>query len=225
MSITFEGLVRFQLTSENPFWVKLQEATSLHLTARDRYEDLLALCKKKGVKFTDIKKHLLNEAKKCGLYTRSQWSDTQKTMVFRTWSDLLSCKYSWVIALDNFIKWTKKYRDYGVRAERVARKNPTMVNKTTVVRRSVDQNGIKQEVKTETIETTEPVSAKAIEAPVSTETINAPVSTDLTKVQIQTIIFKHLDILGNMCKDKGPDVLKTYNLLMSQLGVVEFIIE
>ena len=225
MSIPFEGLVNFQLTAENQYWSNLQEATKFHLKSRDRYEDLLALCKSKGVKFVDIKRHLLNEAKKCGLYTRSMWSDKEKAMVFRTWSDLKACKYSWVIALDNFLTYTKKYRDYDVRADKVARKNP-VVQKATTIRRTTDENGVVKEMKTETFSQTETVKSQPSQVQSETTgSIVAPVSQDLTTVQIQTIIFKHLDVLGAMCKSKGPDVLKTFNLLMSQLGVVEFIVE
>jgi hypothetical protein len=222
MSIPFEGLVNFNLTSDNEYWSPLQEATRFHLKSRDRYEDLLVLCKSKGVKFVDIKRHLLNEAKKCGLYTRSMWSDTQKAMVYRTWSDLLACKYSWVIALNNFMTYTKKYKDYDIRVDRVEKKHqPVSTSKKTVIRKTTDENGSVKEVKTETIETTSPDSTK--QEPDST--IIAPIQQDLTPLQIQTVIFKHLDVLGAMCKQKGPDVLKTFNLLMSQLGVVEFIVE
>lgn len=223
MSVPFEGLVNFNLTSENEYWSPLQEATKFHLKSRDRYEDLLALCRSKGVKFVDLKRHLLNEAKKCGLYTRSMWSDTQKAMVYRTWSDLLACKYSWAIALNNFMNYCKKYRDYGIRADRVEKKHQP-VSKKTVIRKTTDENGSVKETKTETIETTTPVSTKQ-EPAVSDSTMVAPVQQDLSTVQIQTIIFKHLDVLGAMCKSKGPDVLKTFNTLMAQLGVVEFIVE
>jgi len=224
MSIPFEGLVRFQLTNDNEYWSQLQEATRLHLTARDRYEDLLAFCKKKGVKFVDIKRHLLNEAKKCGLYTRSMWSDKEKAMVFRTWSDLLQCKYSWVISLNNFITYIKKYKDYDVRAGRVAKKNP-VASKTTTIRRTTDQAGNKSEVKTETIETVEPVKNLSPSAPTSipTGSIVAPVSQDLTELQRVTLILQNLDLLGKVCQEKGA--VKEFNTLMAALGSVEFIIE
>lgn len=224
MSVPFEGLVNFQLTADNAFWSPLQEATRFHLKSRDRYEDLLALCKSKGVKFVDIKRHLLNEAKKCGLYTRSMWSDTQKAMVYRTWSDLLACKYSWVIALNNFMSYTKKYKDYDLRIGREARKNPISTSKKTVIRKTTDENGSVKEVKTETIETNTP--AKPTDIPTApTDGMVAPVQQDLTPLQIQTVIFKHLDVLGAMCKSKGPDVLKMYNSLMMALEVPEFVIE
>ena len=222
MSVPFEGLVNFNLTSDNEYWSPLQEATKFHLKSRDHYEDLLTLCKSKGVKFVDIKRHLLNEAKKCGLYTRSMWSDTQKAMVYRTWSDLLACKYSWVIALNNFLKYCKKYRDYDVRADRVARPNtPISTNKKTVIRKTTTPDGKVEETKTETIETSTPVSTK--QEPDST--IVAPVQQDLTPLQIQVLIFTHLDVIGKKCKEKGPDVLKTYNTLMMMLEVPEFIVE
>jgi hypothetical protein len=231
MSVPFEGLVNFNLTSDNEYWSPLQEATKFHLKSRDRYEDLLTLCKSKGVKFVDIKRHLLNEAKKCGLYTRSMWSDKEKAMVFRTWGDLLACKYSWVISLNNFMNYSKKYVDYDVRANKVA-KNPVMVNKTTVIRKITDQDGNKKEVKTETIETASNPSPKAqqretkdspSEHPRDTGSIVAPISTDLTELQRTTLILQNLNLLGKVCQEKGAT--KEFNTLMAALGSVEFIIE
>lgn len=224
-----ETVIRFNLISDNPFWDILKKANDFHVSRRDQYQVLTDTLKAKGVAFKDIKNHLLNEAKKCGLYTRSMWSDTQKTMVFRTWSDLRQCKYAWVIALNNYLVWLhSNLKDYGVRKDRIAKKNTPVVKKQTIVRKTTDsQTGAVKEVKTETVSTSQDVpvdrSLSGWSETILGSGIVAPITQDLTVLQKQTLILQNLGILGNICKEKGA--VKEFNLLMTALGSIEYVIE
>jgi len=176
-------VISFNLLSDNEYWSILKEANDFHVKRRDRHQQLLDLLKAKGVAFKDIKAHLMNQAKKAGLYTRSLWSDSTKQMEFRSYSDLLKCNYAWVISLDNFLKWTKaNYREYGVEVTRVARPNDKpVVEKKTTLRRTTSPDGTVKEDRTETTEIKEyapidPVLAEAMTRPPEPVVPAAPVA-------------------------------------------------
>lgn len=234
-----EMYLKFNLLSDNEFWSILKKANDFHVSKRDQYESLLAVCKSKGVAFKDIKSHLLNQAKKCGLYNRSMWSDSKKEMVYRSWSDLLTCKYAWAIALHNFMVWLKaNYKEYGIEVNRIAHKNPVKVVKTnTVLRKTTDDTGKISETRTETVHT-ETVSKGASapkapeaqqsvssEAEVENKSLIAPVTESLTQLQIQVIVLQNLKVLGEICKAKSPDALQFYNDMIACLELDDMFVD
>lgn len=221
-----EGLVRFNLTADNPFWSLLQEAHKAHITARERHCDLLELCKSKGVAFQDIEKHLLNEAKRCGLYRKTKASLSTK-VAYPSRSDLSKSKVAWFVALENFLRWKmRNYRDYDVRSDKpiVTKQKPKEIN---VVRKTTDSKGNVTETKHKIVgaskadlkEIAAIESGKSATAPEKSHDMLGKVEHDLTPLQLQVLIIRNIGILGDMAEEKGA--VKEWNALCEALGLIE----
>lgn len=123
-------LVKFKTLQSNPYWDILKSAQDLHVKARDEHENLLAICKEKGVKFSDLKSHMLNEAKKIGLYSKTGYDDKTGQMVYPAFRKVIAT--SWGNALHCFLSYCRKYSDYGIEISRLPKKN-TVIRRKAVV--------------------------------------------------------------------------------------------
>lgn len=232
-------LTKFNLLADNPFWSQLQEAQSAHVKARDRYEDLLTLCKEAGVKFSDIQSYLLNQAKKVGLYRMSSKGKDGKP-AFPTWGEVI--RTNWGFALSGFLQYKgRTYKDYDVRVDKVIKvRKPSSpvtslkVRKTApdgkVTETRIDLEGAKSakhalelltpadKIVPEPLAPVVPSTAKPSEIVHSSPSI-PPVSAGLSKAQIQAIIINNWSVLGEICREKGA--VEEFNLLMDALGIEE----
>lgn len=217
----------------NPFFTILADATDLHRSARQKHGDLLDLCKSAGVRFTDIHKYLLNQAKKSGLYRKTIYNPKIGGMDYPTVSSVKDL--SWYTAMNNFCSWAKmNFKDYGVPCSRVAKKNVKVV--TTVIRRPMEfkapdntlplvpSTGNQVPESNDLSDMIVPPAKEASAAPKATGTaVTAPVESTLNTAQIQALILKNISVLGGIAEQKG--CLSEFNQLMIALGMDEAVIE
>ena len=244
--------LKFQVTTQtSPEFAILSTISTLHVTARQKNIELLKMCGAKGVAFDDIRAHLLNEAKRCGL-----WESGKKEKYCKT--------FGWYVAVVNFIIWkNKRYKNYNVPLE-TAKKSDKVIKKTIIRRteqraprevqaagpssdspldNTLTSNGdVKKTVKSEVggkFITPDPskvltVKEQANSAAMATDkqkiedllaagnAITRPVEDCLTAVQIQTIVFRNLEVLGQKAIELGAGY--EFNELMVTMGLVDEII-
>lgn len=216
-------MVKFTMTGSNEYWDILKEAQDLHVSARDRHEDLLALCKDKGVKFTDLRNHLLNEAKKVGLYFRNKWEEKSGSMVYPGFTAIKD--YSWGHALHTFLNYAnKKYIEYGVeapvkepRVTLIKRTKPVMevqegaAGGTKVTLHHTGENGTET---TETIEDRRHAPENVLIVPLA-----EPLGLD----KIKLLVHANLGVLEELAAEAG--VHDEFLEVMRAMGLVEQIEE
>lgn len=224
---------QFNLTSDNPFWNLLKETNQLHITARQRHGELLDLCKTKGVAFKDIENHLLNEAKKCGLYRSNYYDAKTKKMMYPPKASLV--RVNWYVSLRNFLTWVRNnYVDYGMEVEEWKKKSSKPPVRSQAVIRTTQPDGTTSERQVEVSGATisQVLAGQAVEAnpptpqsgasSQSAPSITSPVSSsNMSLVQVQQIILSNFAVLGKICEEKGADAVDAFNDLMLALGQEE----
>jgi hypothetical protein len=131
-------IINNELVSFNPmgnhFMSILADIQGLHITARVKHELLLDQCKKKGVKFADLRQYGLKQAKKAGLHRKCVWDDATQAFRYKNAKELAHT--NWYVQLRNFLAYANRnYRDYGVKADRIARANVKPEKKATFMRK------------------------------------------------------------------------------------------
>lgn len=186
-------MVKFTMTGSNEYWDILKDAQDLHVSARDRHEDLLTLCKNKGVAFKDLRNHLLNEAKKVGLYYRNKWEEKSGAMVYPSFEGIKD--FSWGHALHTFLKYTKKYVDYQIEA-------PVKAPRVTLIKRTPQVIEVQEGAAT----------AQVVAADGTTETITerrhtsglvVPLTEPLSVDKIALLIHANIDTLEDLAEEHG----------------------
>jgi len=121
--------LKFNLSNDNiQEWNLLKSANDAHVSIRDRYQELVDLCKEKGVAFKDIKAHMINRAKRVNLLTKNHYSEETGSMEYPSLAVCFDKKLAWAVALHNFLVWLKKsYKDYGVEIAKVTPKRKEKV--------------------------------------------------------------------------------------------------
>lgn len=233
--------VRFFAPESSEEFKLLCSIADIHKTARQKHIDLLRVCAGKGVAFKDIRAHLLNEAKRSGLWDGGK---PEHCVVDR----------AWYVAVANFVVWTKKhFTDYNTPREQVRvnkvpaplppreliiRRQEIPAAGPTITQPTVSQPAVtvppvpatkkKQESSKTTVEKQSEVFNTAdtkLEMPVKkadevgkkTESLIDPVNFGLTKVQMQQIIFCNLGLLAEQAKRLGAGT--EWNLLMDAMGL------
>lgn len=232
-------LTKFNLLSDNQYWNFLKDAQDAHVSNRDKHEGLLAHCQETGVAFADLQNFLLNQAKKVGLYRMDHKGPKAEggKPTFPPWA--LVIKTNWGFALSEFMKYSRRYKDYGIKIEKEARPNKNRPVVLKMKRTAADGTVTESEVKIEGVQNSKqaidlltPADRKVPEpkAPVVAGTskpseikhsapVIPPVSAGLSKAQIQAIIINNWSVLGEICREKGA--VEEFNLLMDALGIEE----
>lgn len=214
----------YQGTSEE---LKLLSASSkIYVSLKVKRLELLAVCKRKGVKFTDLQRHLLNQAKESGLWPKGA-------------SEKHCHRFEWYVQIIRFCQWSwRNFLDYGKEVPTVSKvKTPEKV-KTVVVRTSkkpVAETSSTKAAPAKVAPPPEPTSQgsgevttdsagrpEAIQFPETVATPSAGVFDkiieSLSPLQVQTIIFKNLSVLGHKAQELGA--VTEFNLLMEALGLI-----
>lgn len=207
----------------------LSESSSLYVSLKQKRLELLQYLKKIGVKFVHIENHLTNQAKKAGL-----WPPGAKAIHVS--------RYEWFVQMGRFVSWANRnFKDYGVPVE--APKPKAKKPKEIVVRRESK----KQQEPTAPATLPPKVAPSNIPAIESQSTLHVASSTphdredaivlgnqptlaaptsgifdklveSLTPLQISTIVFQNLGILGAKALELGAG--EEFNLLMEAMGLI-----
>jgi len=245
--LTEKQKVKIMLTQFNAmgngFWSHLEEAQRAKISSRQRYGQLMDELQSKGVAFQDIEAHMMNEAKRCGLYRKNHWSKTE--LVYMPVSLLAKRRINWYICLNNFLNWLRvNYASYdltlkekakrdnsisqlkGEIAARQAAKSGTAIIRKTDERGNVSETIINVTGATIGQVTSEPVVEEEILADLREEqqqSITAPVSLapELSLIQVQQVILQNFSVLGKIAQEKGASAVDAFNALMLELGMTE----
>lgn len=109
-----DGLGGFTGWQNDPYFSFIGKANSLHIKRNEQYTMLFRKLQNEGTAFKDIKKRLLNHAKKVGIYkpTVGPWSEISAdgTMLptHRPYNELVKARVAWAVALSNFLSWVSR---------------------------------------------------------------------------------------------------------------------
>lgn len=207
----------------------LSESSTLYVSLKQKRLMLLQVLKRKGVAFKDIQAHLWNKAKQAGL-----WPAGAKVMHVS--------RFEWYVQMDRFNSWVwRNFKNYGEPiptnpGRQVKKEKP----KEVIVRREAKKQEpiapatLPPKVAPANIPAIESQSTVHVatstphdreDAIVFPEATLAPPSAgifdklmdSLTPLQIQTLVFKNLSILGAKALELGAAT--EFNLLMEAMGL------
>ena len=207
----------------------LSESSNLYVSLKQKRLMLLQVLKRKGVAFKDIQAHLWNQAQAAGL-----WPKGAKVMHVS--------RFEWYVQMDRFNAWVwRNFKNYGEPIESVVKKPKAPKAKEIIVRReSKKQEPVepatlppkvapKNIPELESFGTLHVASSTPTDRPdaivLGNEPTIAPPSPgifdklidSLTPLQIQTLVFKNLSILGAKALELGAAT--EFNLLMEAMGL------
>lgn len=180
---------RINFVGKNELWAYLRAANHAYISVEQYYLAAFKVCESKGVKFEDIRKYTLNEAKRAGLYVKV--ANANGDMVFPTKKEIKGTQ--WYHEMTLFCQWvTRNYISYKKekpKGQKAKAEKSKKVTTKTVVRRDADGK--------ESRTTTTNVSSES--------GMNAPVEDSLNDEQILAIILQNMDILKLYAEERGAE--------------------
>ena len=198
--------IKFKSLVTNKFWDRIITVNDQHVTASQQYLHLMQDLETQRVAFNDIKNFLMNEAKRAGLYQKSngnypKWKEVKDT----AWGRALHNTMAW-IANNYDGSYSKRITSEDRKQARQQRKAEKAQKKVTTVTRKADGGEIRQD----TVETT--------------VDMDAPVESSLTADQLFQIVTQNVGILGDLAAEKGEKARVAYNTFVTEMGWPEEII-
>ena len=230
----------------NGFWSHLEESQRCKISSRQRYGQLMDDLQSKGVAFSDIESHMMNEAKRCGLYRKNHWSKSE--MVYMPVSLLSKRRINWYVCLNNFLNWLRvNYAGYDLTLKDKAKKDNSASQLqreiaarkakqcgTAIIRKTDERGNVSEtiinvtgatigQVTSELVVEEEIIAQLQEEQQVSVTDITAPVSLapELSLIQVQQVILQNFSVLGKIAQEKGASAVDAFNALMLELGMTE----
>lgn len=199
----------FNLTQSDKYWDIIKSNNRLYNTAAQNHLKIMRMLQADGVKFEDIKRYLLNRAKRVGLYRQNHWSDKSKKMVYpptgslkhRVWYREMMKTVSWIRS--NYVSYDRK-NDAAVKALNKAKSN----KEKTILTIKKDGNVVETRIE---------------ETTVGSSNMNDPVTSSMSNEEVMAIILQNLDVLGTLATAKGAK--DEFNSLMEKMGESAHIIQ
>ena len=146
---TIDNVGGFVVQDKEGYFSYIHKANAMHLSANQQYTLLFRKLQADGVNFKDIKKRLLNVAKKEGLYLENWKNEDTGVMEYRDFSALVKNKTAWAVALHNFLGWVSRnwvsYAEAKKETESVKKPSVKMtINIPTIGERKITIKGISE---------------------------------------------------------------------------------